>query len=79
MTDLTAKYTGLRLQTIYYPHVDKPLISFYKELGYTFSADESINHLYSKLISIQLNSNRPAQLSIYFDNIEETADASGTN
>ena len=29
---------------------------------------------FSKIISIQLNSNRPAQLVAYFDNVEETAD-----
>jgi hypothetical protein len=74
MDNLIEKYIELRLQTIYYPHVDKPLAAFYRELGYTFASQAQEKPLYSKLISIQLNSNRPAQLSIYFDNIEETAD-----
>lgn len=73
MHDLITKYIELRLPTIYHPHVDKPLIHFYKDCGYTFPASANAA-VYSKLISIQLNSNRPAQLSLYFDNIEETAD-----
>lgn len=48
------------------------LTAFYKHQGYDIIP--GMNSDYSKLISIHLNSNRPAQLSIYFDNIEETAD-----
>ncbi len=74
-TRLLDKYLSLRLQTLYYQHVNKPLAAFYKELGYEIGSyqDQQKIH-YSKLISIHLNSNRPAQLSLYFDNIEDTAD-----
>ncbi len=72
--DLLALYTQERLHTIYYPHIDNPLGTFYAALDYKqFSANNGNNACYSKLISIQLNSNRPRQLSAYFDNIEETA------
>lgn len=73
--NLLDKFLNLRLQTIYHPHIDKPLATFYKDLGYKLAFLKNTNeNSYTKLISIQLNSNRPAQLSIYFDNIEETAD-----
>jgi len=71
---LLHKYTSLHLETMYFSHVNKPLVTFYKELGYDITSDKSFLPLYSKLISIQLNSNRPAQLTIYFDNIEEMTD-----
>ncbi len=71
--NLLQRFTDKRLHTIYYPHIDKPLSAFYLKAGYTeFERNHTIT--YSKLISIQLNSNRPAQLAAYFDNIEETAD-----
>lgn len=73
--NLLQKYLHLRLHTIYYPHIDKPLIHFYSEMGYELTPQTVVNKkTYSKLLSIQLNSNRPAQLIAYFDNIEETAD-----
>jgi len=74
MIHLTKKFITLRLKTIYHPHTDKPLISFYKNIGYTFADIDNDKQAYSKLLSIQLNSNRPTQLCIYFDNLEETAD-----
>lgn len=68
-------YLSLRLQTLYYQHVNKPLTVFYKELGYEFDSYQNQHNVsYTKLLSIHLNSNRPAQLSLYFDNIEETTD-----
>lgn len=67
-------YTQLRLHTIYYPHIDKPLSVFYSDLGYQLQSKNKQDKPYSKLLSIQLNSNRPTQLITYFDNIEETAD-----
>lgn len=73
MHDLLANYLERRFHTIYNNHVDKPLSSLYREAGLE-SSNVSAQPFYSKLISIQLNSNRPAQLSLYFDNIEETAD-----
>lgn len=73
--ELLDKLIHERLYTIYHPHIDKPLASFYKAEGYELSPNkEDIHQQHSKLISIQLNSNRPAQLAAYFDNIEETAD-----
>ncbi len=72
-TKLLNVFINKRLYTLYYPHIDKPLIEFYKSAGYLTEINKS-KPLYSKLISIQLNSNRPAQLIAYFDNIEETAD-----
>ncbi|MCE3237225.1 MAG: PGL/p-HBAD biosynthesis glycosyltransferase [Gammaproteobacteria bacterium] len=73
--ELLKKFLNKRLYTIYYPHIDKPLAQFYNAAGYSLlSATEVITPQYSKLISLQLNSNRPAQLGFYFDNIEETAD-----
>jgi glycosyltransferase involved in cell wall biosynthesis len=73
--NLLKKFLNKRLHTIYYPHVDKPLAQFYRAAGYEFLSAEQIGQpQYSKLISLQLNSNRPAQLGFYFDNIEETAD-----
>lgn len=74
-SELLDKLIHERLYTIYYPHIDKPLASFYKAEDYELSLNKEGTHQpYSKLISIQLNSNRPAQLAAYFDNIEETAD-----
>ncbi len=68
------KFVHQKLKTIYYPHMTHPLAYFYSELNYTFSkATENKIH-YSKIISIQLNSNRPAQIVAYFDNVEETTD-----
>lgn len=72
--ELLKKYLSIRLQTIHYPHIDKPLSDFYSELGYELTGRTSFHPLCSKLISIQLNSNRPSQLANYFDNLEETAD-----
>jgi hypothetical protein len=72
-TELLSIIINKRLLTIYYPHIDKSLSTLYAEAGYELVA-KSEKPLYKKLISIQLNSNRPAQLSAYFDNIEETAD-----
>jgi hypothetical protein len=63
-----------KLKTIYYPHITHPLAYFYAELGYDFVRSTESKIQYSKLISIQLNSNRPAQLVAYFDNIEATTD-----
>ncbi|MCD6038618.1 MAG: PGL/p-HBAD biosynthesis glycosyltransferase [Gammaproteobacteria bacterium] len=76
-THLLTVFLNKRLHTIYYPHIDKPLAELYSAAGYELSLSPSLpkqKSLYSKLISLQLNSNRPAQLSAYFDNIEETAD-----
>lgn len=75
-TRLIEKFVTMRIHTIYYPHVDLPLSHYYKTLGYESPVANKMdpgNH-YSKLISIQLNSNRPAQIVTYFDNIEETTD-----
>ncbi|MBX3710086.1 MAG: hypothetical protein KIT56_08325 [Gammaproteobacteria bacterium] len=66
------KYLNTYLKTPYYPHINQPLITYYTKLGYQLGNQEKPR--YSKLISIQLNSNRPTQLISYFDNIEETAD-----
>lgn len=71
--DLIEKFTHSRLKTIYYPHINKPLSDFYVENGYE-SVSKREAKPYDKLISIQLNSNRPTQLNLYFDNIEETAE-----
>jgi hypothetical protein len=71
--DLLKKYLNKNLYTIYYPHIDKPLSDYYHALDYQFG-NEKPRPLYSKLISIQLNSNRPSQLVNYFDSIEDTAD-----
>lgn len=49
----------------------QPLISLYRQAGYAFAQNQQN---YSKILSIQLNSCRPAQLYAYFNNIEETAD-----
>jgi hypothetical protein len=70
--DLLQTYLNKRLETIYGSAIDKPLVHFYNTLGYSFAVPTEVK--YSKLLSIQLNSNRPAQLMAYFDNIEETAD-----
>lgn len=74
-TQLLDKFINARLETVYHPHLDKTLAAQYTEAGYTtLQIAENNECLYSKLISIQLNSNRPAQLVAYFDNIEETTD-----
>jgi glycosyltransferase involved in cell wall biosynthesis len=73
-SQLLDRFINTKLQTIYYPHLDKALSAHYQEAGYQLSPTSTKESLYSKLISIQLNSNRPAQLASYFDNIEETAD-----
>lgn len=65
-------YLNAKLETIHFPHINKTVQELYQNAGYP--ADTSQKRIYSKLISIQLNSNRGAQLSAYFDNIEETAD-----
>jgi len=72
--DFIRKYTELRLETVYYPHLDTPLSAFYSKLGYNISTETEQPATTGKLISIQLNSNRPTQLADYFDNIEETTD-----
>jgi hypothetical protein len=74
-TDLMEKFIKTKLHTIYSPHIDKSLSTLYAEAGSVlpFNTAEK-KPQYTKIISIQLNSNRPAQLSAYFDNIEETAD-----
>lgn len=71
--ELIHRYLNARLHGIYYPHIDKPLNTLYSECGLQITAHQEQKR-YSKLISIQLNSNRPAQLAAYFDNIEETTD-----
>lgn len=71
---LLNEYLNIRLQTVYYPHIDKSLGMLYAAVGYKNYAKDSYQPTVSKLISIQLNSNRPAQLVEYFNNIEETAD-----
>lgn len=57
---------------------NKVLNSHYKNFDYQaeeeFSNINSSQNNLAPLISIQLNSNRPAQLSLLFDNLEETAD-----
>jgi hypothetical protein len=73
-THLLNKLLEKRLFTIYYPHIDKPLAAFFSDYNYKRATNDTNIQLYSKLLSIQLNSNRPAQLAAYFDNIEETAD-----
>lgn len=73
--DFLNTYLHIRLNTVYYPHIDKPLISFYDALEYRLTPSSKNQQTpYEKLISIQLNSNRPSQLCTYFDNIEETTD-----
>lgn len=62
-----------RLFTIYYPHIDRALATFYVGLGYQLNIAQQ-QQPYSKLLSIQLNSNRPTQLMTYLDNIEDTID-----
>lgn len=66
-------FLSTRLKTIYYPHISQPMSYFYNENAYHFHQTDHQDK-YSKLISIQLNSNRPSQITAYFDNIEETAD-----
>ncbi len=76
-TNLLDNYVKTQLQTIYYPHIDKPLSYYYSKFNAYTPLKDSVDTTkvsYSKLVSIQLNSNRPAQLSAYFDNIEETAE-----
>jgi hypothetical protein len=74
-TELLDKLIHTKLFSVYYPHVDTPLAAYYAAAGYALSpAEQSDTPFYTKLISIQLNSNRPAQLAAYFDNVEETAD-----
>ena len=70
-TDLFQQILFLNLQAISFQHTNKPVAAFYQELAYQMPGDTQ-DIPYSKLISIHLNSNRPAQLAIYFDNIEET-------
>jgi hypothetical protein len=74
---LLNKYLSINLQLLGFPHVTRPLTEFYKELGYNTAAHDPREITYTKLISIHLNSNRPAQLNLYFDSIEETADDPG--
>lgn len=71
-TNLIQYFLNVRLRTLYYPHIDKPLAFLYKSSGIAVEMKQSYS--YSKLISIHLNSNRPAQLNAYFNNIEDTAD-----
>jgi hypothetical protein len=71
--ELLAQLMQDSLQTIYYPHIDKSLAELYAAAGQPVAIQNN-KPVYTKLISIQLNSNRPAQLVSYFDNIEETAD-----
>lgn len=71
--DLLHYFLQTRIQTIYYPHLNKSLSELYASAGYINHSTVNENS-YSKLISIHLNSNRPAQLCNLFDNIEETAD-----
>lgn len=59
--------------TVHHPHIRKSLFELYGLYHYHYP-NSGVYSSYSKLISIQLNSNRPAQLSAYFDNIEETVD-----
>lgn len=68
--DLLNYFLNTKLETIYGANINQSLAHFYSNFGYLNS---NIKTNYTKLISLQLNSNRPAQLSAYFDNIEETA------
>lgn len=63
--------TQAKLHTIYYPHLNNPLSYYYNKVGYDDQTTRSAVK-YDKLISIQLNSNRPTQLISYFDNIQDT-------
>jgi hypothetical protein len=70
-TQLLDTYLNLHLQALGFPHTSKPLAAFYHEQGY----DQPLQTItYSKLLSIHLNSNRPTQLTLYLDSIEETID-----
>ncbi|HEU5281037.1 MAG TPA: hypothetical protein VFU82_03545 [Gammaproteobacteria bacterium] len=72
-TEIITRLVHQRLDSIYYPHLDKPLSFYYKQFNHYIN-DNTPEKEYTKLISIQLNSNRPAQLSLYFDNLENTCD-----
>lgn len=74
MYDLLNTCLNSQLESVHYPFINKTLNELYAELGMDGYQSSQKNSPYSKLISIQLNSNRPAQLAAYFDNIEETAD-----
>lgn len=63
-TELLDQFLYFNFQTIRFQHAYKPLAALY--------ANEVPHKNVNKLISIHLNSNRPAQLASYFDNIEET-------
>lgn len=65
-------YMNTKLNSIYGTSMTKNLSELYASVGLNLSNTSEMK--YNKLISIQLNSNRPAQLSAYFDNIEDTVD-----
>jgi hypothetical protein len=73
-TQLLNKYLSINLQTLGFSHLNKPLAEFYKKNGYNLGWQDPKDVAYSKLLSIHLNSNRPTQLSLFFDSIEETTD-----
>ncbi|MHB1946999.1 MAG: hypothetical protein ACYCQI_02650 [Gammaproteobacteria bacterium] len=71
-TELVEKYITLKLDTVYSPHLNKSIAEMYADCDSPLAPKQPFKP--GKIVSIQLNSNRPAQLSAYFDNIEETAD-----
>jgi len=70
--DLLNEYLHFDMKAIRYQHTHQSLADYYHAFYNLPSRINQAATQYSKLISIHLNSNRPAQLSIYFDNIEET-------
>lgn len=71
-TSFVHMYLNAKLDTVYSSHINKTIAQLYET--YDFPQVDEQPFQIKKLLSIQLNSNRPAQLSAYLDNIEETTD-----